>query len=197
MKQKSHAVIIIGIVLASIVIITWVGGPDRAGGGPHIASPSDADVTPQPVNTPVARPPLILLEPEIDAPARHRFAAIKKEIHWRESRNGQDPNCLIEGEHGELGEYGFREIMVDEVYRISGYKVARLHNPSCEKGIDIFYTYWVPRLFPQSLACVGPATVAELYEVWRYGVQGFKERREAREMMTAIGQASDEISELW
>lgn len=99
-------------------------------------------------------------------PATRPAPSVLDVIHQRESSDGQDERCWEVGPNSEYGEYQITDIFVADVKRISGYQIDRADNVSCRRGITIWLNYYAPR--------VGAETVAELYDLYRYGPSGYR-----------------------
>lgn len=92
-------------------------------------------------------------------------------IWWRESRRGTDPRCRrgIVGPAGERGAYQITPIFEAEVRRLGGGPIDVYDDASCRAAITRWLRYWIPR--------VGASTLAEAYQLFRRGPNGYRRWR--------------------
>lgn len=89
-------------------------------------------------------------------------------IHWRESRNGADPDCRKVGSDGERGEYQQTPDFLDDIERIGGERIDPTDNAQAIKAIRIYFDHYALR--------VGAKTPDELYELYNRGPTAYRKR---------------------
>ena len=99
--------------------------------------------------------------------SRDVYADAIDEIHWRESRNGEDSRCRLTGQAGEMGEFQVREIFIQDVKRIGGNAIDPYDLESCRMGIRTWLKHYAPR--------VGAETPDQMCELYRRGPTGYRE----------------------
>jgi len=161
-RQRFWLDTIVTVILLIIFGLTFAFLPTRPPPKPVVTIPTTI-TPPKGFNPPVPKKKQMM--GDVD------FGHLLYIIWDKESNCGMselyDPDTV--GPAGERGEYQITPIFIREVERLCGRTIDPMNNASCRAGIYVWMEYWAKR--------VGAKTEEEMYELYRYGPTGYRERR--------------------